>query len=79
MESRMLQHLRKQLSKQGIDSPEEIQAEGPTELSERYWGAVSGGFGQIVGFGQAFGQTVVPGGFSQTYFTQNLSPRVGPN
>jgi hypothetical protein len=68
---KLLTHLREQLRGQGIDSPEDLVIDGPTELAERYWGAVSGGFGQL-GFGQIFNMTSIPGGFGLTTFAQDI-------
>ncbi len=69
-----LKHLKNQLAKEGISSPETMAVSGPIELPACSWGEISGGFGQVT-FQQGFGQTVTygPNGnviFAQTTFLQ---------
>lgn len=72
MSYEMLSRLKVQLKERGIDAPEGMKGEPPEEIPRDCITGISGGFGQIVGFGQSFSETSGPGPFVQNNFTQNL-------
>jgi hypothetical protein len=74
MTEELLDDPRSQLATEGIESPEamEVDSRGLHILSPHMTCSISGGF-QQVGFGKGFGQTVGPGDFAQTYFTQLIN------
>jgi len=52
---KQLMHLKQQLLGKGIQRPEEMTYEKPSELAESKWNSISGGFGQVL-FYQVFDQ-----------------------
>lgn len=68
MYDNMLKHLKSQLAAEGIEAPESLEPGSPREIDSNGLGVVSGGFGQVVGFGQSFGETTGPGNFVQSFY-----------
>jgi hypothetical protein len=68
----MLSKLKAQLQANGINAPEDMEGEPLEEIPRHCITGISGGFGQIVDFGQIFYETSGPGPFVQNTFTQNI-------